>query len=73
MTEKETLVIDYLRGWNKGCFDGIWFFTDEMRVGNLSQHALGGVLSSLEQKGIVECQTWDGKDNMVALKERVEE
>lgn len=54
-TEKEQQVITYMENFdNKGWFDGEgWFFTDEMRVEGLDQHALGGVLSSLEKKGIV--------------------
>lgn len=67
MTDKENMVVEYLKDVNSaGSFDGDWFFTDEMRVGDLSQKALGGVLSSLEQKGIVECANCDG-DNMVHL------
>lgn len=70
-TDKEKMVVEYMKQGFKseGCFDGVWYFTDEMRVGNLSQKALGGVLASLVEKGIVVCETWDGKDNMAALKE----
>ena len=66
-TDKELKVIEA-----DGSFDGVWFFTDEMRVEGLSQKALGGVLSSLEQKGVVVCECWDG-DNMAILKDRMEE
>lgn len=63
-TEKEQQVIAYMENFNnKGWFDGGgWFFTDEMRVEGLSQKALGGVLSSLEKKGVVTCS-----DGMVIL------
>lgn len=63
-TEKEQKVIAYMENpTNKG-----WFFTDEMRVEGLGQKALGGVLSSLEKKGIVTCT-----DGMVILTKIYEE
>lgn len=73
-TDKELKVIEYMKQGIEadGSFDGVWFFTDEMRVEGLSQKALGGVLSSLEQKGVVVCECWDG-DNMAILKDRMEE
>lgn len=54
-TAKEQQVIEYLSKFdNKGWFDQEgFFFTDEMQVDGLNQQALGGVLSSLEKKGIV--------------------
>lgn len=69
-TEKEQKVIAYMENpTNKGWFDGEgWFFTDEMRVEGLGQKALGGVLSSLEKKGIVTCT-----DGMVILTKIYEE
>lgn len=74
-TDKELRVIEYMKQGieGEGSFDGAWFFTHQMRVDGLSQKALGGVLSSLEQKGIVVCEVWDGCDNMAILKDRMEE
>jgi len=65
MTDKEQQVVTYMEKFdNKGWFDQEgWFFPEDMRVEGLSQHALGGVLSSLEKKSIVTFES----DGMVIL------
>lgn len=55
ITDKEQQVITYMEKFdNEGWFDEEgWFCPEDMRVEGMNQHALGGVLSSLEKKHIV--------------------
>lgn len=61
-TELENKVIDYMKN-NIGDLDE-WFFANEMKIDGIEKNQLGGVISSLVKKGIIE---YDGHESSPAI------